>query len=407
LCHYERLNMNYTDYVTEYLGAGLLFTFSLALAAFELAGRISPDYATFSISGSHAVFAIATLPGTILLLFCILVSYPLGYLLFIFGLRYMRLFGRKNIYEKETSIFKLRPYCDIISRLERESLFGYALVESFERPFSLIRLYLLTNNREIFTILNSYWTRLSRMFCALSFSFLSSSFIFLAIFVVTKFDKSNSVIGSNSAAIALLLFFMSILSALAYRRALKNEIRNFVGVILSVWGGATINQQSAFIFAYGSNMLTARLCRRTPSAHKLFVGTIRGYTLAFNKLGRDGSAKANIVKSEDNSAQVHGVVFQVSPEELILLDNEEQNYDRIKVLVKAEVGADLLADAYIAKPGALCENIKAFDWYLALVIAGAKEHDLPKDYVLHLESSASKADPDFERQRINQTLLDG
>lgn len=319
----------------------------------------------------------------------------------------MRLFGRKRIYEKETRIFKIRPYCDIISRLERESFVGYAGVESFERPFSLIRLYLLTNNREVFTMLNSYWTRLSRMFCALAFSFLSSSVIFAGIFIVKFINASNSIIGRNAAWVAILLFCMSLLSAAAYRRALKNEIRNFVGVILSIWGGASISQRNAFIFAYGSNMLTARLIRRTPSAHKLCVGTIGGYTLAFNKLGRDGSAKANIVKSADKTKKVHGVVFQITPAELILLDNEEQNYDRIKVLVKAEYGPDLLADAYIAKPDALCENVMAFDWYLSLVVAGAKEHELPDAYVLALESSAAKADPDFERQRINQRLLEG
>jgi gamma-glutamylcyclotransferase len=48
-------------------------------------------------------------------------------------------------------------------------------------------------------------------------------------------------------------------------------------------------------FAFGSNMLLERIKKRVPSARALGIATLGGYALRFNKLSKDGSAKANIV----------------------------------------------------------------------------------------------------------------
>ena len=58
-------------------------------------------------------------------------------------------------------------------------------------------------------------------------------------------------------------------------------------------------------FAYGSNMLKERLCARDrcPSAMPVDVGSIRGYTLQFWKISKDGSGKATIVRCE--TAEAH------------------------------------------------------------------------------------------------------
>ena len=46
-------------------------------------------------------------------------------------------------------------------------------------------------------------------------------------------------------------------------------------------------------FAYGSNMFTRRLKERTPSVAVADTGFVEGHRLAFDKVSRDGSGKAN------------------------------------------------------------------------------------------------------------------
>jgi cation transport regulator ChaC len=65
-------------------------------------------------------------------------------------------------------------------------------------------------------------------------------------------------------------------------------------------------------FAYGSNMLTERLCARCQSAKVLGRATARGYSLEFCKQSVDGSGKATLVQSAKEGAIVHGVLFDIA-----------------------------------------------------------------------------------------------
>ena len=47
-------------------------------------------------------------------------------------------------------------------------------------------------------------------------------------------------------------------------------------------------------FAYGSNLHSGRLRSRAPGAQALGAARLRGVRLVCNKLGRDGTAKANL-----------------------------------------------------------------------------------------------------------------
>ncbi len=62
-------------------------------------------------------------------------------------------------------------------------------------------------------------------------------------------------------------------------------------------------------FAYGSNMLVARIRERAPSARPLGVAELRGHELRWHKAGMDGSAKCDVVASSDPRAVVLGVVY--------------------------------------------------------------------------------------------------
>ena len=62
-------------------------------------------------------------------------------------------------------------------------------------------------------------------------------------------------------------------------------------------------------FAYGSNMLPARLLGRCPSAKAVGLGVARAWSLEFSKASKDGSGKATLVAAP-NSA-IPGVIFEI------------------------------------------------------------------------------------------------
>ena len=50
-------------------------------------------------------------------------------------------------------------------------------------------------------------------------------------------------------------------------------------------------------------------------------------------------------------------------------------------------------------------SVVPFEWYKALVVAGAKEHGIESNYVRALESVAAKPDPDPSRAAHHRRLL--
>jgi len=74
-------------------------------------------------------------------------------------------------------------------------------------------------------------------------------------------------------------------------------------------------------FAYGSNMLPARLLGRCPSGKLVGTGVARAWSLAFSKASKDGSGKATLVTAP-NSA-VPGVIFEIDLAEREQLDRHE------------------------------------------------------------------------------------
>lgn len=74
-------------------------------------------------------------------------------------------------------------------------------------------------------------------------------------------------------------------------------------------------------FAYGSNLLREQIKRRIGHIPEAPRAWLEGYRLAFNKLGGDGTGKANIVKQP--GTKVWGVVYRCSPEDLDKMDSYE------------------------------------------------------------------------------------
>jgi len=160
-----------------------------------------------------------------------------------------------------------------------------------------------------------------------------------------------------------------------------------------------------FYFAYGSNMLTERLQKRCSSASPLegAVATADGYALSFSKRSKkDESGKATLVRPDRGIRPVHGVIFEIQNDELRCLDCAEGKgfgYDRLdsfKVRLLPD-GSEIVTCTYLAQPESCDPTLQPYDWYRALVLAGAAQHGLPKEYVNCLQSVSIRRDPNRDR----------
>ena len=157
-------------------------------------------------------------------------------------------------------------------------------------------------------------------------------------------------------------------------------------------------------FAYGSNMLTARLATRCPSAAAVGIGEVAGYALSFSKRGGDGSGKATLVPTGHDAGRTPGVLFRIDHGELALLDAfEGSGYARLNDLeINGSDGRSIRAVSYEAID--VAPELKPFDWYLALAIAGALEHGLAAAHVDTLRRAPFVVDRDAERERRREAI---
>lgn len=160
-------------------------------------------------------------------------------------------------------------------------------------------------------------------------------------------------------------------------------------------------------FAYGSNMLSARIKERCPSAQALGVAELRGYALRWHKRSRDGSGKCDIVESPTSDAKVFGVIYEIPAAEKPAIDAMEglgNGYEERRVEVLHQ-GRPRSALAYVATN--VERTLKPYLWYRALVVAGAREHGLPGGYIKDIEAAAAIEDTDAQRSERNLRLIRG
>lgn len=135
-------------------------------------------------------------------------------------------------------------------------------------------------------------------------------------------------------------------------------------------------------FAYGSNMSSARLLARVPGCEVRGAARLTDWRLDFDKPSRDGSAKANVAPRVGHL--VWGVLWALPDSGWSYLDGFEPGYERIRCEVVSgsdeRVGVQLYT--YRGAPG----GHPPFDWYLAHLIDGAVEHDLPGQWIESLRA---------------------
>lgn len=154
------------------------------------------------------------------------------------------------------------------------------------------------------------------------------------------------------------------------------------------------NMSDFWYFAYGSNLATDQMVQRTGDIREARRARLLGYRLAFNKRGRDGSGKANIVP--DPTGIVWGVVYRCSGEALEKMDRWEGvpsgHYVRKIVRVQLDNGDELEAVTYVAGPRFVDDALIPAPEYLEKILRGARHHHLPPDYIRNLQAQANRGD---------------
>jgi len=157
-------------------------------------------------------------------------------------------------------------------------------------------------------------------------------------------------------------------------------------------------------FSYGSNLLSRRIVQRVPSARFVHTATLHGYVLHWHKAGQDGSGKCDIVKTSVPGACVFGVVYELAADEKHRLDAAEglgHGYDEMQVTLGMATGITM-AWTYFAT--AMDASLRPYTWYKALVVAGAREHDLPGDYIDQLQRVPAVDDADADRDHLHRAI---
>lgn len=153
-------------------------------------------------------------------------------------------------------------------------------------------------------------------------------------------------------------------------------------------------------FAYGSNLLFARLYARTPSIKKLGTGKLSDHRMHFNKPGGDGSGKCGIEKIKGNEF-VFGVLYEMDSSDKPILDKiEGVGRGYVDQTVVVQLGKKNI-DAFTYYPTQLNCEAKPFDWYKAFVLIGARENNFPSEYISSIESIESEVDLDGTRRATN------
>jgi len=154
-------------------------------------------------------------------------------------------------------------------------------------------------------------------------------------------------------------------------------------------------------FAYGSNLLTARLKARCPSARKAGNAILPRFRLRWHKIGCDDTGKCDVVFTANPGHAVHGVAWAIQRSEMPALDfHEELDTGYYACGVPIVIGSRRrMARTYRAIP--IDPELRPLDWYKRFVVDGAREHRLPEHYIARLALTPALGDSDSKRRARN------
>jgi len=153
-----------------------------------------------------------------------------------------------------------------------------------------------------------------------------------------------------------------------------------------------VNDDEFLYFAYGSNMQYQRLKDRVRNLRKVSKVFAPNYKLRTNKIGDDGSGKANI--ESDEKSLVWGVLWAIPKTSQTELDKAEgyyqgrhdSHYKHENIIVFDEGHVPWKAMTYIACNGRIAEGDLPVNLdYYNFIVEGARENKLTKEYIEQIE----------------------
>lgn len=159
-------------------------------------------------------------------------------------------------------------------------------------------------------------------------------------------------------------------------------------------------------FAYGSNMSASRLQERVPSAKRIGFYLLKEHDLRFHKISKkDGSGKCDAYFTRRHDDTVIGTLFEISPDEKISLDKAEGlgvGYEKKEVTLQSQAGDEVKAVTYYATK--IDKSLNPYSWYLNHVLVGAKESELPTEYIEKIRATESTQDADKDRDARERAI---
>jgi gamma-glutamylcyclotransferase len=157
-------------------------------------------------------------------------------------------------------------------------------------------------------------------------------------------------------------------------------------------------------FAYGANVHPGWLRRRVPEAQLIGPAELPGHRLAFRKRGRDGAARSDACPDEDAAARLPGALYSLAAQDLDRLGAAGAGYRAVRVTVYSAAGP-VAALTWIAEPAEIAAGLRPWDWYVALILAGAELHGFPAAHRQWLATVPVARDQDAGRAALAAAVL--
>jgi gamma-glutamylcyclotransferase len=134
--------------------------------------------------------------------------------------------------------------------------------------------------------------------------------------------------------------------------------------------------ERCFYFAYGSNLDRDRIGSRVRYIHDSVKGRLDAFRFSYNKKSRDGTSKANIVRSPGES--VWGVCYEIDHCDFRRLHEEYEKGYSVK-----DVWIDTGRDPIIAKTFISTSLTAAspHSEYARMIVEAARKHNFPEGYI--------------------------
>jgi gamma-glutamylcyclotransferase len=157
-------------------------------------------------------------------------------------------------------------------------------------------------------------------------------------------------------------------------------------------------------FAYGANVHPGWLRRRIPDAALVGAAALPGHRLAFRKRGRDGAARSDACPTDAPGAALPGALYRVQPEDLQRLGAAGAGYRAEHVRVNSAAGA-VTAVTWRAASAEIVDGLLPWDWYVALIRAGAELLGLPEAHRAWLDAQPTAVDADAGRVALARAVI--